>query len=140
MTTLVTAEQIAEVRRMVGEPTTATYSDDLLITYIEKYPHLDEYGEEPTTEDGEANSEWTPTYDLHAAAGDIWEEKAATVSGKFDFSADGGSYSPSQVYQQFMAQCRHHRARRMPSTARMVKSPPEERMDMSWIANLRDTD
>lgn len=144
MTTLVTDDQIAQLRRMVAEPGTETYSDDTLVTYIEKYPHLDEQGEEPytlssaTPPEQEANDNWIPTYDLHAAAGDVWEEKAASVASKFDFKADGGDYSVSNVFEQFMKQCRYHRSRRMPSTMRMVKSPDESSTDLSWIANLAE--
>ena len=140
MTTLVTETQVEHLRRMVAEATDATYTDEDLIAYIEAYPHLDEYGEQPTLADGTANTEWTPTYDLHAAAADIWEEKAGAVAGKFDFRADGGDYTVSQQYEQYMKQCRYHRSRRMPSSARMVKAPEETSTDLSWIANLAEPD
>lgn len=144
MTTLVTAAQIAELRRMVAEPTTTTYSDALLTTYIEKYPHLDEQGEEPYFLSSaqppaeEVNDNWIPTYDLHAAAADIWNEKAALWVERYDFAADGGNYSRSQAYEMMMKQARHHSARRLPSTARAHKSPNEltGRTDAIWIGNL----
>jgi hypothetical protein len=44
-----TAAQIAEVRRMVNEPTTSTYSDVLITAIIERYPLLDELGSDPYT-------------------------------------------------------------------------------------------
>jgi hypothetical protein len=140
MTTLVTDAQVAQLRRMVAEPTTTTYSDATLITYIETYPHMDQFGEESLDAWGDANTDWTPTYDLHAAAADIWEEKAATVSHRVDFNADGGSYSVSQQYEQYMKQCRYHRARRMPSTAKMFRSPEEFTADENWIGNLPESD
>lgn len=143
MTTLVTDAQIAELRRMVGEPTIATYSDVLLTSYIERYPHLDEQGEEPYTLSGatpptqEVNESWIPTYDLNAAAADIWQEKAAAVASKFDFAADGGNYSMSQMHGNYMAQCRFYRSRRMPSSMRMRQFPVEDdAVVQSWIANL----
>ena len=144
MTTLVTAAQIAELRRMVNEPSgEGVYSDTLLTTYIEKYPHIDEQGEEPFTLSSAVppvhvvNSEWMPTYDLHAAAADIWEEKASTIAGLYDFSADGGNYSRSQQYEQYMKQARNHRARRMPTSARVHKWPDESKNeDVVWIGNL----
>ena len=40
----VTAAQIAQMRRMVAEPTAATYTDDLLEDIIELYPTIDELG------------------------------------------------------------------------------------------------
>lgn len=140
MTTLVTAAQIAEVRRKTAEPTTTTYSDELITTYIEKYPHLDEYGESPLDDWGEDNADWTPTYDLNAACGDLWEEKAAAISTKFDFSADGGNFSMSQQYEQYMKNARYYRARRMPSSGKLVKHPKENASDESWIANLPESD
>jgi len=139
-----TAAQIARLRRMVNEPKITTYDDDALSEYIERFPHLDERGEEPYTWDTatqpptqDANEDWIPTYDLHAAAADVWEEKAATVASDFTFSADGGSYSRDQVYQQYMAQCRNHRGRRMPKSMR-ARAWPEEteaQTDLSWIVN-----
>ena len=56
-----TAAEIAKLRRMVAEPTTATYSDALLTSMIEAYPHIDEYGESPLDDDGEVNDDWTAT-------------------------------------------------------------------------------
>jgi len=146
MTTLVTAAQIAQIRRQVAEPLTTTYSDALITTYIEKYPHIDEQGEEPYTLSSatppaqEANDNWIPTYDLNAAAADIWEEKAATLAALYDFSADGGNYSRSQAYEMAMRQCRHYRARRLPSTVRLHKWPDELSNDTLWIGNLPEPD
>lgn len=136
MTTLVTAAQIAQLRRMIAEPSLSTYDDATLIAYIEKYPHIDQYGESPLDEYGEANADWTATYDLAATAADVWEEKAGAVASKFDFSANGGQYTQSQQYEQYMKQCRHYRSRRMPSTTLLVKSPEEYKTDESWIGNL----
>jgi hypothetical protein len=134
-----TAAQISQLRRMVAEPTQTTYSDATLTTYIERYPHIDQFGESPLDAYGEANADWTATYDLSAAAADLWEEKAAAVATKFDFSANGGQYTQSQQYEQHMKMCRHFRSRRMPSTAMLVKSPKETSTD-EWIGNLPEAD
>ena len=127
-----TAAQIAQVRRMVNEPDDTTYDDDAISTYIEAYPQLDERGEAPYTFDTsttppseDENEDWIATYDLHAAAADIWAEKAAIVAQDYDFQADGGSYSRSQVVAQFERQARSHRARRRPGTIRLHKWPKE---------------
>ncbi|MBU2685886.1 MAG: hypothetical protein KKF27_21805 [Gammaproteobacteria bacterium] len=127
-----TAAQIAQVRRWVNEPDDTTYDDDAISVYIEAYPLLDERGEEPYSWDTSTepptkddNEVWLPTYDLHAAAADIWDEKAAVVAQDFDFTADGGSYSRSQVVAQFERQARMHRARRRPGTIRLHKIPKE---------------
>lgn len=141
-----TAAQIAQVRRMTGEPTNTTYSDEVMAGYIETYPLLDALGQEPFTWDTstepatqDANESWIATYDLHAAAGDIWEEKAAVVSARFDFSADGGNYSRSQEYDHCMAQARYHRSRRSPKTITQQTWPNED-ADLSWIGNLPEDD
>jgi hypothetical protein len=142
MTTLVTAAQIATIRRLVAEPTEAIYTDELITTLIEAYPHTDEYGEDYLDDDGVVNADWTPTYDLNATASDIWSEKASVVSSKFDFSADGGNYSQSQQFEQYMKQSRYFRSRKLPTTAKGVKSPREWRTqsDETWIGNLPESD
>lgn len=139
-----TAAQILQLRRMVAEPTTTTYSDATLTTYIEAYPLLDERGEVPYTWDTatspptqDENEDWVPTYDLHAAAADVWEEKAAAEATAFDFGADGATYNRSQRHAQMMAQVRYHRSRRSPTTGTLVKWPEEmTARDQPWVANL----
>lgn len=83
-----------KLRRMVGEPTRKVYDDDALDGYIEAYPLHDLDGNEPFTEgsDGslEENSDWTATYDLNAAAADIWLEKAGTKVDERDHQEAGG--------------------------------------------------
>lgn len=143
-----TAAQIAQLRRMVAEPTATTYSDGVITEYIEAYPLLDERGECPYTWDTstepptqEANDTWISTYDLHAAAADIWDEKAALWADKYNFSADGGNYSRSNVYQQMMGKVRYHRARRATKTMTLVQWPEESNTGtMPWIANLMEPD
>lgn len=129
-----TAAQKAQLRRMVNEPTTTTYSDALLATYIEAYPMLDARGESPFVEPFgiydtalpaalAANDDWTPTYDMNAAAADIWSEKAASLAGNFDFSTDGQSFSRSQAYQFTMTQSRYYRSRRAIKTRTLRPEP-----------------
>jgi len=122
-----TAAQIEQVRRMVNEPSAVIYDDTAIQSYIEAHPLVDERGQVPYTYDNwttpptrDDNENWLATYDLHAAAADIWEEKAAAVVGKFDFSADGASFSQSQIYEQYMKQARRHRARCAITTITMV--------------------
>jgi hypothetical protein len=132
----VTAAQIATLRRMVNEPGTTTYSDALLTTFIETYPVMDETGTLPyywnyltTPPTKVANTDWIATYDLHAAAADIWEEKGGVASQDFDLNADGGNYTRSQVYEQYMKQARYHAARRRLGTTRLRPMPrPEPRL------------
>lgn len=44
-----------------------------------------------------SHDDWTPTYDLNAAAAEGWRWKAAKVAGKFDVSTDGQAVSRSQM-------------------------------------------
>lgn len=49
--------------------------------------------------------------DINAVAADIWEEKAATIAGQFDFEADGGKFSRSQQYAQYLTEAAKYRGR-----------------------------
>jgi len=137
----VAPSEIAALRRMVAESTTTTYSDALISAFIDAHPHIDEQGENPYTLSSDTppvpveNTSWIPTFDLNAAAADIWEEKASTVAHKYDFAADGGNYSASNQFEQYMKQARYYRSRRLPSTAKMHKSPKEVDPAL-WIGNL----
>jgi len=139
-----TAAQIAEVRSMAAEPTEDTYTDEAIRAYIEGYPLLDERGEvpyiwdtstDPPTQD--ENEDWIPTYDLNAAAAKIWQEKAAVVAQDFDFQADGGAFSRSKKFDQYMRMASHYRARRAPATHTLHVYPKPAVADAhDWIANL----
>lgn len=41
--------------------------------------------------------------DRHAAAYDVWTQKAAAAAALFDWSADGGDYKQSALYDRYMA-------------------------------------
>jgi hypothetical protein len=92
-----TSADILRLRGMVNEPTAVIYSDTTLMAFITPYNYGDEI---------------LPLWDLHRAASDVWEEKAAKNAHLYQFSADGGSYSRHQIYQQFMGLAHWHRARR----------------------------
>jgi hypothetical protein len=121
----VSATDIAAIRRMTAV-TNTEYTDDALTAIIELYPLPDIKGNFPYTDQGEVNTDWTARYDLHSAAADVWEEKAAALAAKYDFNADGASYQRSQMYEQAMRQARWHRSRRVITTVRMVPHPPLE--------------
>jgi hypothetical protein len=114
------------------------------VGFIEKYPLLDTLGEEPflwiagVPPTSTINTEWIPTYDLNAAAADIWDEKAATVAANYDFSADGGTYNRKQQFDMYSQQGRHYRSRRVIRTIRMVQSPEEPGSDAIAIANVNN--
>jgi len=119
----VVAEVITRLRRMVAEPTTTTYADAVLSSAIERYPVMDEDGYEPDEDD------WTATYDLNAAAAEIWTEKAATLVAGYDFQAGGATYNRSQAYQQAMAQARHYMSRRQVRPIRLTIRADEDDVD-----------
>lgn len=119
--TLADTTLIPRLRRMVAEPLTTTYTDAALEAIIILYPVRDSAHLEPE-DDG-----WTPTYDLHAAAQDIWEEKAAALADQHDFSADSSSFTVSQRYEHYMGQARWHGARRMMQARKSTKMPKEPR-------------
>lgn len=79
-----TAAMRTQLRRMTQEPTTRHYSDADLDTIIEQYPLHDLDGNSPWTEDTDGativNPDWTATYDLHAAAAEIWLQKAGRIA------------------------------------------------------------
>jgi len=146
-----TALQIAEVRRMVAEPTTTTYSDVLVTAIIESYPMMDELGTNPyywTQVAGvptkTTDPVWVATYDLNAAAAKIWTEKASALAAKFDFKADGGDYSRSQAYEHAKGQADFYAKKRSMTTVHLIKSPKESGAGNissgSWIGNLPETD
>lgn len=113
------ASDIARLRRMVAEPTNTTYTDTLLGEAILRYPLPDADGHMTDSD------LWVATYDLNAAAAEIWQEKAAALVGRADFSADGGSYSDSQLVEQAERQARYYLSRRSAYTIRLKKWPVE---------------
>jgi len=129
-----TADQIAELRRKVGEPTYDNYSDAVLQEYIERYPLVDAVGEAPYIDDDgvlEENDSWTPTYDLNAAASAIWSEKAGAMASAYDFSADGASYHRSQAFEQAQKQARYFSSRRSIKT---ITLRPEPKLSSGTLA------
>jgi len=116
----VLASQISQIRRMVNEPTATIYSDAMIRAFIEDHALVDAEGYSPDQDN------WTATYDLNAAAADIWEEKSAGRADDFDFNADGGSYTRSQSYEQAMKQARYFRSRRGLKTIGMEPTPKED--------------
>jgi len=103
---------IALLRRRAAEPTEATYTDEELAAVIERFPLVDDDEYEPD------DSGWNPTYDLSAAAAEVWAEKAMALDG-YDFDADGGSYKRSQTFEQAMKKARYWGKRRAPVSLRV---------------------
>lgn len=104
------ADDLIRLRRMVAEPTETTYTDAVLTTMLQGYPVSDSEQRLPD------DAEWVATYDLHAAAADVWEEKAGALFTQHQFSVDGGSFATQQKYDHAVAQARYHAARRRPAS------------------------
>lgn len=115
-----TAAMVTRLRRMVAEATTDTYDDDALTELIELYPVLDSEGMSQEDDD------WIPSYDLNAAAGDVWMEKAASLNGSYDFGADGSTFSRSQTFEHAKKMARHYGARRQVGTIVMVRETVDD--------------
>lgn len=124
----VTAGMVDRVRRMVAEPfATSAYTNEDIETYVAAFPLADDDGRQPD------EYSWVANYDLHAAAAEIWSEKAAAVAADYNFTADGATVNRESVYKQYMQQHRFHAARRQPANTTVMVSPkalPE------WIGNL----
>lgn len=118
--TVLPSSIIGKVRRMTNEKFNTSYTDAEIQTIIETYPLVDGEGFAPDQDN------WTPTYDLNAAAATIWEEKASGRTQNFDFSADGGSYSRSQSYEMAMKQARYFRSKRGMKTMEMESTPKKD--------------
>ena len=106
------AADIADLREMIAEPTTTTYTDAQLATLVESFALIDANELEPD------DDSWTATYDLNTAAANIWGRKAAACAGLYDFSADGGTFHRSQAAKDMRAQARYYQARSAPSSLR----------------------
>ena len=123
---------VLKLRRMVNEPTSSIYSDEILEEYITEQSCTDDLGNEPylwdystTPATHDANPDWVATYDLNAAAAEIWDEKASTIQDEFDFSADGGDYKRSQKYRNATTQAARYRSRSKAKSFMLKKYPKE---------------
>ena len=130
----VSADDLSDLRRLVNEPTQTPYSDAILTRYLGRYPTVDDNGME-SGEDG-----WVAGYDFHAAASDIWTEKASLVQMYYDFQADGGRYSQSQLYEMAMDKSRYHAARRKVTSKSTFKKPDENTDNLSDDGLIYDAD
>lgn len=129
---MATEAQVEKLRRMVAEPTANIYTDDDIESYIDSYVVMDVNGIDPTYLDYSTTpptvterEDWIPTYDLNAAAAEIWDEKAAAIQDKYDFAADGGRYDRSQAYTQACAMAAKYRGRSKAQSPLVRKWPKE---------------
>lgn len=138
-----TAEQIARVRRYTDEPAaTSSYMDTDIQVYIERYPVIDGLGVPPfyydystTPPTKTARTDWIASYDLHAAAAEIWQEKAAALAPNYIFSADGASYNRSEAYDHAMQRSAYHESKRPPRDVKFRPEPRTVTVDLGQITN-----
>lgn len=137
-----TAAMISTLRRYVNEPTEDTYTDEDLAALIEQYPLTDERGVDPyyldTSTDPPtqvATAGWYPNYDLHAAAAQIYAEKAGTAVAELDMPHEGVRYRYSQQYDQYMRQARFHAARSSARSAVLIAAPSPNRRGSTYVLN-----
>jgi hypothetical protein len=141
-----TAAMRTQVRAWVNEPTTAAYDDSELNVFIERYPLIDERGVAPYYYDTStdpptqvATAGWYPVYDLHAAAADIWEEKAAALALTIDRPTQGptpGVHRETQPRDEAARQARRHRSLRSGKTVAQIPWPGRRSHGTDWIGNL----
>lgn len=131
-----TAEQIITMRRLIAESTADTYTDQMIVAAIEARPVKDTRGVDwwewdftTTPPSQDENPNWIPTYDMNAAAADIWDEKAAAVAGDFGFSADGATYNRQQVFDQYTRIAQKYRSRARLGGMKLVSKTRELRKD-----------
>lgn len=62
------------------------------------------------------------TYDLPAAAADVWRMKAANVAKYYDFSTDNHSLSRSQLQKQFLTMAEYYAGQSAPQVVTMYRS------------------
>lgn len=140
--------KIAQLRRMIAEPTEAVYTDELLESIITDYALPDSYGEDPTIRswvEGQLieteNENWSGRFDLNAAAAQIWSEKAAAVAERFDFTADGATLHTSQEYNQAVSMSKFYEVRASARTIKLVTvKVPDTQTDFPWVGNLPEGD
>ena len=114
-----TASTLARFRRMTARPADdATWTDELLTETIERYPVADEHGRDPE------HYAWEATYDLNAAAAEVWEAVANELAELFDFSADGGTFSQRQKYENANDRAAYYRAHRKSRSVKVRSSRP----------------
>lgn len=137
-----TADQIVTLRRLIAEPTDATYTDVMVVAAIEARPVRDANGYEPlkwdytTTPPSQVtNPDWTATFDLNAAAADIWDEKAAAVACDFNFSADGASYNRQQVFDHYERMARKYRSKARIGSTKLRSTQREVTRDGYIVEN-----
>ena len=94
------AAQITRVRQMTAERDAAgDYPDADIITLADGVAKVvDSEGLAPI------DTGYVETYDLYTVAAELWRVKAGEVADEFDFAAEGGEFTRSQKYDNYLKQ------------------------------------
>lgn len=72
------------------------------------------YARRPDEDDNDyADSEWTPTWDLNAAAAEGWRRKAGYAASRFNFAEDSQRFDRAQIYAHCLQQAEQYARRSM---------------------------
>ena len=129
------AALIARLRLMIAEPSdTAPYTDEELAAVIERYPMMDERGVYPYFFDTSTDPPtqvavmgWYPTYDLAAAAEEVWAAKAAALADDVDMPHVQQVIQYGTEYENAMKQARYWGARKAAGTITLHPAPSPNR-------------
>ena len=103
------AEAETKLRLMIlptDEPVLSDDQVDDILTYARR-PDADDYDY--------ADAEWTPTWDLDAAAAEGWRRKAGIAAARFNFAEDGQRFDRAQIYAHCLSQAEQYARRAMGS-------------------------
>lgn len=90
---------------MVAAESEPALDDDELDMLVDLARRADSDGRAPDDDD------WSPTWDLNAAAAEGWRRKAAKVAGEFGFAADGQTFQRHQAHAMCLAMEERYRRR-----------------------------
>lgn len=60
-----------------------------------------------------SDAEWTPTWDLDAAAAEGWRRKAGLAAARFNFAEDSQRFDRAQIYAHCISQAEQYARRSM---------------------------
>jgi hypothetical protein len=74
------------------------------------------YARRPDTDGYDySDSEWTPTWDIDAAAAEGWRRKAGLAAARFNFAEDTQRFDRAQIYAHCIRQAEQYARRSMGS-------------------------
>jgi len=141
MTTDPTPDVVARLRRMVAEPTTVIYSDEILRDILKQFPTARRVAADTLIVNG-SNALSVVVWDVHAAAAQIWEEKIAAlvVQGSYDIVADGQTLNRDQKLRQYRAQLAYHQARRRVKSVKITAAPSRTQLTLEQRIEEENTE